>query len=163
MRERWLTNLALLAIALLLAGLIWLDQTLSARRARLTMLPVAAIERIVIEPAGAPAIRLERAAGIWRMLAPLTGEVDPVMVARLLGIAAAQVRRELSPSAAGLAGLGLAPPLWRLWLNDLELAIGGVEPIDGLRAVALGERVVLIDDRVLPQLQATPTAWLRPY
>ncbi|WP_295882942.1 DUF4340 domain-containing protein [uncultured Thiohalocapsa sp.] len=156
--RRWLINLALLALLGALALLVRLDLREAARDTQLTDLIPAAIERITLQRAGEPPIRLEREGTDWRMLAPHAVPADTAAVTRLLPVAQAQVARTLPAAGLDLAELGLAAAALSITLDGLQLRFGGTEPVAGLRYVQVGDMVHLIEDRFLPRLMTPVTA-----
>lgn len=156
--RRWLINLALLAMLGISAVLVRLDLHEAARETQLTDLIPAAIERIRLQRAGEPTIRLEREGTDWRMLAPHAVPADTAAVSRLLPVAQAQVARTLPAAGLDLAELGLAAAALSISLDGLQLRFGGTEPVAGLRYVQVGDMVHLIEDRFLPRLMTPITA-----
>lgn len=160
MRGRWLTNLGLLVIVVLLTALTQMEQAHTTRSMRLTGIAPESIDAVRLERAGGSTLALERRDGRWRMTEPLTAPADAQKVHRLLAIAVTRTHRALPAAAADLAQLGLAPPSIRLRLNDLDLLIGATEPIAEQRYVQVGDMLYLIDDRFLPRLLADPEDYL---
>ena len=84
MKARWLVNLLLLVVLLVLGGLIRLE--LSASRATPTLGGLGTPEPHLIEisRAGEPTILIERLPSGWRMRAPWDVDADPERVAAVL-------------------------------------------------------------------------------
>jgi len=158
MRGRWLVNLILLLLVVVLGAAAQRELERPERGPILTDLDPGTISAVVIERLGAARIRLQRTSEGWRLLEPLEGAADGERVARLLRIAAAPVRRVL-PSDAEPQALGLEPPRLTLTLDGLELRIGDTEPLAQRRYVAVGDRVSLIDDRHYHHLIAPAQAY----
>jgi hypothetical protein len=156
MAERWRINLALAAIAGLLAWLVANDLQRELSSGRLTDLEPGAISRVALERGSSPAIRLERREDGWWMRAPIEAPADAERVQQLLAIARAPVARVLPAEAAAAGRLGLEPPRVRLSLDGLALDIGDADPIAQRLYVRTGDLIQLIDDQQLPWLLAPP-------
>jgi Domain of unknown function (DUF4340) len=158
MRSRWIINIFLL---ILVAGLAWavLNDVREARETtRLTGMDPAHIEGVELSRPGRDKVKLERiTGGGWRMSAPYRIAADPERVARLLGVVRAEVVRSFPAGGVDLERLGLEPDPVRISLGGLTLRFGATEPIDGLRYVASGDLVHLIEDRYYHLLLAPPS------
>jgi hypothetical protein len=152
--QRWLINLVLLGLVLVLALAVRLELRQATLATRLTPLLAEEVKDIRLQRAGQPALHLVRDGDRWRMLEPFTAEADQVMLDKLLPIVAATTERTLPAAALDLPRLGLDPAPIRLWLDDLELRVGGTEPIAEQRYVQVGDSVYLTDNRFLPPLLA---------
>ncbi|MCU0834853.1 MAG: DUF4340 domain-containing protein [Chromatiaceae bacterium] len=155
MRGRWLVNLLLLILVVLLGAAAQRELERSGPGPTLTDLDPGAIAEVVIERPGMPRTRLERTAEGWFLREPLEAPAGAERVARLLQIATAPVRRVL-PSHSDLQALGLDPPRLTLTLDGLVLRIGGTEPLAQRRYVGVGDRVVLIDGQHYRDLATPP-------
>lgn len=103
-----------------------------------------AIERIAIEHPAAPAIRLEKKDGRWRLVEPIQAEADEFEVNALIGLADRETKLKVEGGAA--KELGLEPPAYTLTLNDRAIAFGGVEPLEYRRYVRTPDGTFLIED-----------------
>lgn len=143
MKSRILLNLALIAalVALSLAAYFkpWQD---AAPSIRLTQLKRDDITRIVIEPRGAAAIKLEKGDGAWRIVAPLTAQAEDTQVDRLVDIVNAIAKQKLSN--ADLSQFDLNPPQVRVTLNDQAIAFGRINDITYEQYAATAEGVYLV-------------------
>jgi hypothetical protein len=155
MRGRWLVNLGLLILVVVLGAAAQRELERSGQGPTLTDLDPDAIAEIAIERPGTPRTRLERTAEGWFLREPLEAPADGERVARLLQIATAPVRRTL-PSDADPQALGLEPPRLTLTLDGLVLRIGATEPLAQRRYVGVGDRVVLIDGQYYRDLATPP-------
>lgn len=160
MRGRWLVNLGLLILVVVLGVAAQQELERPGQGPTLTDLNPGDIAEVVIERPGAPRLRLARGDHGWRLLEPIAADADAERVARLLRIAAAPVRRSL-PGGAELGALGLDPPRVTLRLDALELRVGDTEPLAQRRYVAVGDRIYLIDDLYYQHLTAPPDGWVR--
>jgi hypothetical protein len=128
MKSRILLNLALIA-ALIALSLVtyfkpWQGATPSIK---LTQLNRDDITRIVIEPRGATAIKLEKLDGAWRITAPLTAQAEDTQVDRLVDIVNAIAKQKLAN--ADPSQFDLNPPQVRVTLNDQAIAFGRINDI----------------------------------
>lgn len=156
MGKRWLTNLALLLILILLALGIRHELAQEGRPATLAGLDPASLSLIEVEREGEPRIRMERGPDGWRLLEPLQVDADPSRIAGLTAILTAPVERSFPEQAADLAQLGLAPSRLRLRLDGLTLAFGGLDPLTQQRYVGADGLVHLVEDRFYHLLIAPP-------
>lgn len=154
MRGRWLTNLILALVAALLGTTVFFEINRQDAPTRLTGLAPDTIGRITLERKARASVRLQRTPDGWQMTDPFQVEADAQRIGELLGILGAPVRRSFPMAAASASELGLDPPAIRLLLDDIELSIGGIEPIEQRRYVAIGDLVHLIDDRFYHHLIA---------
>jgi hypothetical protein len=152
--QRWLINLVLFGLVLVLALAVRLELRQATLATRLTPLLAEDVKDIRLQRAGQPALHLVRDGAAWRMLEPFPVKADQAMLDKLLPIVAATTERTLPAAALDLPRLGLDPAPIQLWLDDLELRIGGTEPIAEQRYVQVGDSVYLTDNRFLPPLLA---------
>ena len=143
MKSRILLNLALIA-ALVALSLVtyfkpWQD---AAPSIRLTQLKRDDITRIVIEPRGAAAIKLEKLDGAWRIIAPLAAQAEDTQVDRLVDIVNAIAKQKLSN--ADLSQFDLNPPQVRVTLNDQAIAFGRINDITYEQYAATADGVYLV-------------------
>lgn len=162
MQRRWI-NLGLLGLVVGLAALALLEPGRQPETiAPLLELTPAQMERIEVLRADRETLAFERREGRWRMTAPHSGWANPVLINRVLEMAALRCPRrypvtELDPSA-----LHLDPPSLRLRLNDQEIAFGATAPVDGLRYLRVGATVHLCPDRGYPLLNSAAAGFLAP-
>ena len=109
---------------------------------RIAQLQRDAVDRILIERKGEGAIRLEKAANGWRIVAPFGARADTGQVDRVLDITGATARQKLPRE--GLAGFGLDPPALRVTLNDVVVAFGQVNELTNEQYVATLDAVYLV-------------------
>ncbi len=157
---RWIINLLLLALVVVLIAAIQRDLTAARTPPTLSDLVAADLLLIEIEREGEPTITLGRTPSGWQMEAPYQLAAEAQQVKRLLAILETPVLRTLPEPATAREQLGLTAPKIRLRLNTLEFAFGGIDPIAHHRYVASEGLVHLIDDRVYPALIAPPLAYL---
>lgn len=162
MKGRWLANLVLLVLVLLLAAAIRHELTESRMPPTLTELVASEMLLIEINREGEPKIELARSPQGWRMERPLRVDANSEQVESLLAILNTPVHRSFPEQAAALEELDLAPPRLRLRLDTLELAVGGIDPLGQHRYVASGGLVHLIDDRFYHLLIAPPIDYVSP-
>ena len=156
MGNRWLTNLVLLLILILLGLGIRHELAEEGRTPTLAGLDPASLSLIEVEREGEPRIRIERGPDGWRLLEPLQVDADPSRIDGLTAILGTPVQRSFPAQAADLAQLGLAPSRLRLRLDGLTLAFGGLDPLTQQRYVAADGLVHLIEDRFYHLLIAPP-------
>jgi hypothetical protein len=155
MRNRWLVNLLLLILVIVLGTWMRRDLEEGRRVAILTGLLPESITEIAIERSGDPAIRLVQGESGWRMEAPYRVPADAEHIAKLARIASMPVYRSL-PRGTDQEQLGLDPERVRLTLNGLVLRFGDLDPIAQHRYVAIADQVHLIGDALYYHLLASP-------
>ena len=143
MKSRILLNLALIA-ALVALSLVtyfkpWQGGTPSIK---LTQLKRDDITRIVIEPRGATAIKLEKLDGAWRITAPLTAQAEDTQVDRLVDIVNAIAKQKLANADPGQFDLN--PPQVRVTLNDQAIAFGRINDITYEQYAATADGIYLV-------------------
>jgi len=156
MGRRWLANLVLLLLLILLGLGIRHELTEAGRSQTLTGLDPANLSLIEIERQGEPRIRIERGPDGWRLVEPFQVDADQSRVERLVAVLSAPVQRSFPEQVADLEELGLAPSKLRVRLDALTLDFGGLDPLTKSRYVAVDGLVHLIEDRFYPLLIAPP-------
>lgn len=154
MRGRWTTNLILLLVAALLGLATFFEMNRPDAPTRLTGLAPDTIGSITLERKGRASVRLRRTPDGWRMTDPFRVEANAQRIDELLGILGAPVQRSFPVAAASASELGLDPANIRLLLDEVELKVGGIEPIEQWRYVAIGDLAHLINDRFYHHLIA---------
>ncbi len=156
MGRRALLNLVLAVMVIALVLVVWFEPGLEREDApaRLTGLAAGDVDRIGIRIAGGEDIEIMRAAGQWRITAPVDAEANEFRIEPLLRVVEARSYAHFEAEAGELARYGLAPPRALLRVNGVEIAFGDSEPIDHRRYARVGGVVHLIDDHYLPRLQA---------
>ena len=137
-------NGALLAVAGGLGVAVYFAQQKEPPGPPLTAFKPDAVTRIALEHPGAPAIRLEKQSGRWRLVEPVSAEADAFEVNALVALADRETRLKLEGGV--LKELSLDPPQYTLTLNDSVIAFGGVEPLEYRRYVKTGDGAYLIED-----------------
>lgn len=143
MNSKTLLNLALVsglvALSLYTYFKPWQDATPSIM---LTQLKRDDVTRIAIEPRNAPAIKLEKRDGAWRIVAPLVAQAEATQVDRLIDIVNARAKKKL-PSTDP-SQFDLNPPQIRVTLNDQIIAFGRINDITYEQYVATADAVYLV-------------------
>lgn len=143
MKSKILLNLALIAALVALSLYAYFKPWQDAVPAiKLTQLKRDDVTRITVEPRGAVAIKLEKRAGAWRIVAPLNAQAEVTQVDRLVDIVNANAKQKLANP--DLAQLDLNPPLVRVTLNDQAFAFGRVNDITYEQYVAAAGGVYLV-------------------
>lgn len=159
MRNRWLINLLLLLLVMVLAAAMRRDLEQDHRVVTLTGMRPTDITEILLERPRALAIHLVQETDGWRMREPYRVAAAEARIDELVRIASTQVHRSL-PAGADVRRLGLGKDSPRLTLNGLELRFGDVDPIAQHRYVAVGEQVHLIGDGFQHHLIARPEDYI---
>ena len=143
MKSRVLLNLTLIAALVALSLYAYFKPRQDAAPTiKLTLLKRDEVTRIVVEPRGAAALKLEKLDGTWRIVAPLNAQADATQVDRLVDIVNAYAKQKLAN--ADLVQLDLSPPQVRVTLNDQAFAFGRVNDITYEQYVAAAGGVYLV-------------------
>ena len=143
MKSRVLLNLTLIAALVALSLYAYFKPRQDAAPTiKLTLLKRDEETRIVVEPRGAAALKLEKLDGTWRIVAPLNAQADATQVDRLVDIVNAYAKQKLAN--ADLVQLDLSPPQVRVTLNDQAFAFGRVNDITYEQYVAAAGGVYLV-------------------
>lgn len=139
-------NMGLLVIVAGLGAAVWFGQKKTdEKKPPLTTLDKSAVDTVVIEHPGSPAIRLGKQNGVWMLTAPVQAETDPFEVNALVGLADTGVQQTLAEG--DLKELGLAPARYRITVNQHTIDFGGEEPLKYRRYVLVdGKQIAIIDD-----------------
>ena len=120
------------------------------------------LREIVLECPSCPRRRIERIQGAWTLSEPYSIAADPDVVARLIGVAGAQVRHRYRANQLEPAKVGLAPPFATLALGTLKLAFGTTDAITQARYVRIGEEIALVNDQFSQWLLVPPESLVDP-
>ena len=163
MKSRWVTNLLLLMAIGILSLIAHFQPGIEKPAANvfLTGLKQDTIERVQIDRALLPDLLLVKKNNQWfiEQVPPLPA--DALQVNALTRLAEQKVARSYDVTELDLAQVELASPENRITLNQLQLAFGSIDPLEGLRYVRNGDRVNLIEDLYQNQIQADFTRFVR--
>ena len=164
MNSRNLLNLILAIVVIGLGIAIWFSQQKAPapEPERITNLGEAEITRIEIHPARHADARLERRGTEWWLVAPFTARADMARVDAAIGLARAVSQARYAATAVDERQAGLDAPDLVLRINEVELRLGGTEPLHGRRFVRVGDRVHLIVDRYSYLLQGGVASLVSP-
>lgn len=144
--NRSILNIVLLVVLGGLGAAVYLSQKKEEKGPPLTALTPAAVTLVVIEQPKAPAIRLEKQNGSWRLTQPVQADADAFELNALLGLSDQELQSTLDPAKVQPKELGLEPPAYKVTLNDQLLEFGGEEPLKYRRYVRHGDKIGLISD-----------------
>ncbi|ABA59100.1 DUF4340 domain-containing protein [Nitrosococcus oceani] len=146
MNTRTLLNFTLLAIAGLLAWVVFYEPGTAPEPASLPLTSINAerIQTIRVVHKSRQEIRLEQKQGNWFVTAPIQAPANTSMVETLLSIAKTPSHSHYPVQDMNLGNLNLEPPEAHLYLDDLALAFGTTEPLHQRRYVLVKDMVHLI-------------------
>lgn len=156
MSTRTLLNLALAALALGLAALIWLRPGLerdSVSQA-ITAIDPQQVSMIELTRRAAEPLTFSRHDGHWLIDATTAIPADDFQIHTVLALLEASTIRSYAAESLNLAGLGLDPPQASIRFDTTLIELGNTEAIEGLRYARLGAQVYLIEDRYQHLLNA---------
>lgn len=139
-------NALLLLLIVIMAVTAWLSRQRPPDHEPLTTLAEAEINRIEWQvDDGVPTVLIRTRAG-WLLQSPVRIEAEPAAVDALLRIAAQPAYRHFDAAEVPLADMGLDPPRMRLRFEQVEIALGSIDPVTFRRYVRVGDRVAQIED-----------------
>ncbi len=146
MQKRWLLNLALLAFLVALVLLVKYQPGAPDKereqRPPLTAIQPDQIQKIRILRPDQDEIAVERDGEEWRMTAPWRARADHYRVEGVLSLATA--RTEARFPAQDLPKYGLDKPLATVWLDNTEIQLGALHPLNELQYVLYNNDIALI-------------------
>jgi hypothetical protein len=156
MRQRWLLNLVLLGVALMLGLLIFFSIEEPTELPKLIDLEAEQLQSIHIERVDSKPISfMKDTLGFWQMTTPLHLPASRFRIMALLEMLSAREYKELDTSELNLAELKLAPPLATVKFNQLTVAFGDSSPMnDRRRYVLINQKVYLLADTVYDSVNA---------
>lgn len=147
MSSRGILNCALLILVVGLGALVYFQPGLDKKQqATLTTLTPEKIQRIEIGAQGAQTITLVKEQNAWRMTAPIQISANEFRIESILGLLGAQSHTQYKKTQVDLAKLKLDTPRYLIRFNDLSVALGDTEPLEGRRYVLIGDVIHLIAD-----------------
>ena len=109
-----------------------------------------------------PDVLLQKVDDAWQLRAPFTSPANASRARALSSLAAASIIRSYRVDELSLKAIALSPPRFHIQLDDLELALGAVEPVHKLRYLHIGDRVHLVPNEITHHLSATPEGFVDP-
>ena len=153
MNARWLLNLCLL-LAVVIAGTMLFFKPRQASHEGHRLIPAAEpLQEIIIERGDQPPIRLARAAGDWRMEAPVAARIDDTALARLIDLTRVEVSSRLP--AVDLDRYALDKPWARVSFGRHRIAFGMTNALTHELYARSGEHVYAIPARLAAAVPAT--------
>jgi len=161
-KRLWL-NLGLLALAVGLGLLVWLEpgKTPPPGPPALTALQAEQIDHILLQRPTGPDIELARQDGQWWMLKPYHLPANTFRVESLLRLVSAESLSQHDLTGLLPASYGLDKPRARVTFNHtVEIAFGGTAPLQQRRYVRIGNTLHTILDTYYYQVAGKPTLFL---
>ncbi len=156
MRQRWLLNLVLLSVALMLGLSIFFSIEEPTELPKLIDLEAEQLQSIHIERVDSKPISFKKdTLGFWQMTTPLHLPASRFRIMALLEILSMREYKQLDTSELNLAELKLAPPLATVKFNQLAVAFGDSSPMnDRRRYLLINKKVYLLADTVYDSVNA---------
>ncbi|AFJ02344.1 hypothetical protein Q7C_1191 [Methylophaga frappieri] len=155
MKRRYLTNIVLLIIVILL---FWQWRSLSPQVALPDVIAPEidpdAVKQIRIERADKADVNLTRYDDRWQIEAPFNAPANANRIKFLLNIVTTPFSAKFSIHNQDLATLGLTAPFVRVNLDGALFSFGDVEPLSGQRYLQYQEDVYVFNDTISPLLTA---------
>ncbi len=138
-------NLLLLVVAVALGIGVWLSQEKEEKGPPLTTLDPDAVTQIEVAHPDQPLIKLEKRGEQWFMTSPVEVAADKFEVNGILALADLELQPRFDEGVE-LEALELSPPLYTVTLDQTQIRIGGKEPIQHRRYVAVNDIVGVVAD-----------------
>jgi len=159
MKPKWWLNLILLAVLAALAGVAFFEPGKEQpRTVYLTELDTGALTRIELR--NQENLVFEKQNGQWRLAAPFPAPANDIRIRQLLNIAKIESRARYPLKPEDLPKFELDKPKAVLTLGQTRLVFGGLEPIDMLRYVQIGDTLHLVADDFSHHLSAQATDYV---
>jgi hypothetical protein len=163
MRKRWVINIVLLCVIVILGGLVYYtteQEKANQQLTKLTELDPNKVQLIRIERADKAKISLMKdKSEIWQMLTPFQLSANMIHINRLLQILSDRKYKELDVSK--LAELKLDPPLAKVTFNQFTIAFGDSSPMrDHKRYILIDDKVYLVTDNLYNSLTQNATSFV---
>jgi hypothetical protein len=160
MTRAWWGLAALLAAVVALGWIAYLKPPAAQPPVHpLSSLKPAEASRVRIEPAGRPAIALEKKDGQWFLTAPLAARAEPLQVQRALAILEARAPARLP--ARDLARFELDAPRLTLTVDGQVFRFGALSPLTREQYVLTGDAVYVVEPRYGAALPVDPVPFIR--
>ncbi|MFQ6021750.1 MAG: DUF4340 domain-containing protein [Acidiferrobacterales bacterium] len=146
MRSRWLLNLGLLALVMLLVVVVLYEDGADNAQpnAPLTTLDTEKINSIRIQKENNDQLRLERNKDGWFLVAPLRARADRLRVQSLLRLAIASSELRRPATSDNIGKYGLDKPKARVWFDNEEIQLGTHHPFKKARYVLYNGELHLV-------------------
>jgi len=163
MSARTLLNLALLAMAGVLAAVIALRPGLRQPAAPQTITGIdpQTVTRIELTRSSGNSLQFSRHDGHWQIDTTPVLPADDFQMQTVLALLDVNVVRQYPVAGLDLAQLGLDPPQTTAGFDQTRLELGTTDAIDGLRYVKAGNTVYLVPDRFAHLLNAGVSNFVR--
>jgi hypothetical protein len=150
MRQRWLLNIVLLIVILVLGGVVFytLEKEKPTEAPKLTEIETDKVQDIRIERAEKTPIFLRKDTnGFWQMTEPLELPANSIRADRFLRILSERDYKQLESSELNLADFKLEPPLASVKFDQFTVAFGEQSPMgNGKRYMLVDKKVYLLTD-----------------
>lgn len=162
--RRFILNLALAGLVLVLAGLVaWLGLSPDETHTGLTKLDATAVTDIRVEREGAPDLHLVKEGEDWKLTEPFEIVASPYRATMLAKLADERSLAHYDIGERDLTRYGLSPGRAQVILNgQTRIVFGDVNPLNHQRYLRVENRIHLIDDKVFPVLQAPVASYVGP-
>jgi len=147
MQKRWLINIILLVVVIVLGLLVFytLEQNKPIIESKLTDLDSKTVQSIHIERLNENPITLQKdSADFWQITAPIELPANDFQTENLLRILA--LREYTKIASSNLAEFKLDKPLATIKFDQLTVAFGDSSPLNHQRYMQIGDNVYLIRD-----------------
>jgi hypothetical protein len=159
MKPKLLLNLILLAVLAALAAVAFFEPGKEQpKTVNLTDIDPGTLERFELH--NKENLVFEKQQGEWRLAAPFSAPANDTRIRQLLNIAKAESRARYPLKPEELPKFELDKPKAVLMLGQTKLVFGGLEPIDMLRYVQIGDTLHLVADDFSHHLAAKATDYV---
>lgn len=159
MKSSYLTNILLLC---LVVGLYWFNNQESTNvneLQALTTLEQNDIQHIIISRPNSTNMTFEKTSLGWQITQPFQAQANTTRIKLLLSLLQTASYAQLDNSNT-LQQFGLSPDSIELKLNKHSFQFGDIESISNHRYILHNNSVHLVEDKVMPMLQASATSFI---
>jgi hypothetical protein len=160
LRDRWIVNIVLLAISIMLVLLVMLDEEPTSEVHTLGSYLNEPINEIRINRQGRQEIHFRLSGDYWQMLNPYQARAETSLVNQILGLVSLEANKVADTQAINLADFGLAPPDMSIHLNQQQIDFGDSQPVNKQRYIELAGQILLIPDRFMMHLKTGSISYI---
>ncbi len=154
MQQRWLFNLILLAITLLLSISVFYTMEHDKTTDKANLIDLAVVRSINIQQTEDKHIFMSKnQLGFWEMTAPYQLSVNQVRIERLLNFLSTKDYIALETAKLNLNSVQLAPSLLKIKFNQITVEFGNLSPLnDGKRYILINGKAYLVKETIFNEL-----------
>ncbi len=159
MQTRWLLNIFLLLVVVILATFVYFSSDTQQQKLSLTNTEKQSIQTITI-PREQGDIRLRKQNTEWIMESPYQLPAHEFRINNLLDLLSTNVDKAYAVDDLDLKQYGLEPPRAIIRFNETEIQFGKINPVSLQRYIRVDEKLFLINDKLYPLISSQPSSFV---